>query len=58
MHDEYAERWTLEEAVYRCAEYGGGTDEVWHIPESGVIHPGTGPNIWDGLMITFWTNDA
>ena len=51
MHDP------LLDAIERAAEYGAGTDEVWHIPDDSVIRPGTGENLWDGLSITFWTGD-
>ena len=48
----------IAEAVYRCGEYGGGTDEVWNLCENATIRPGSGPSIWDGLSITHWSDDA
>ena len=45
----------LETAV----EYGMGTDEVWHIPESAQITlgPDRGTCLLDGAVFTFWTED-
>lgn len=38
-------------------EYGG-PEVVWDVPEHATIRPGTGPNIYDGLVISHWSTDA
>ena len=39
-----------------CLEYGG-PEVTWQVPADAVIRPGTGPNIWHGLVISHWTAD-
>ena len=47
----------LERAVTRCAEYGGGTDDVWQVdPDKSTVIPGT-PGFSDGLVIAGWCHD-
>jgi hypothetical protein len=36
----------------------GGPERVWPAPPSAVITPGTGENIWHGLIVTHWSTDA
>jgi len=50
------ERWTLEETVYRAAEYGGGTDEFWQVPENATIKvtDERSTHMLDGAVIAWW----
>ncbi|QQW33205.1 hypothetical protein [Mycobacterium marinum] len=57
LHEPDQARDPLEEAFYRCAEYGGGREVTWHVPEDAAIRPGCGPSIWDGLSIRHWVHD-
>jgi hypothetical protein len=38
-------------------EYGG-PEVTWTVPENAVITPGDGPNIYDGMTISAWTDSG
>ena len=42
---------TEDELMNRLAS---APERVWHVPDDADITPGTGPNIWAGLTITYW----
>jgi hypothetical protein len=48
----------LAEAVQRCAEYGGGSDAVWPVPEDATIRLGDDPNghMLAGAVIARWAD--
>ncbi|SSA20674.1 hypothetical protein [Mycolicibacterium parafortuitum] len=42
---------TEDELMNRLAS---APERVWHVPENADITPGTGSNIWAGLVIVAW----
>jgi hypothetical protein len=48
----------LEQAVERCAEYGGGPEVTWTVPEEAVIRLAEGDgHLLAGAVITHWSSD-
>jgi hypothetical protein len=49
----------LEEAVYRCAEYGGGREVTYTVPENATIRLAEGGgHLLAGAVITHWSHDG
>jgi hypothetical protein len=50
----------LTEAVERAAEYGGGPERVWLVPETAAVgfDTTTQGHPLDGLTITHWSHDG
>lgn len=46
----------IEQAVERAAEFGGGPERIWSVPEGAAIRPGSGKSIFDGMTISAWVD--